>query len=148
MKQLRIFALFAIGILTAVLAFAAVDNGTPSAPLTQKQILKHYGFIDEDGDGINDLARDADHDGIPNCVDPDWVRPLDGTGYMHRNGYKHQHANQNAGQSNGGCNNYNYNYNYTYNHQWQNSDPDNPGNGDSTDPDPSQNRNRRTNRKH
>jgi len=38
-------------------------------------------FIDEDGDGINDLARDADGDGIPNCQDPDWSRPQDGTGY-------------------------------------------------------------------
>lgn len=146
MKQVRILALFAVGILLAALAFAAVDNGTPSAPLTQKQILKQYGFIDEDGDGINDLARDADNDGIPNCIDPDWTRPLDGTGYMNRYGHKHQNAKQNAGQSNGGCNN--YNYNYTYNHQWQNSGSDTPGNGDPTNPDPSQNRNRRTNRKH
>jgi type II secretory pathway pseudopilin PulG len=38
------------------------------------------GFIDENGDGINDLARDADGDGIPNCQDPDWTRPLDGSG--------------------------------------------------------------------
>jgi len=26
--------------------------------------------------------RDDDGDGIPNCLDDDWVRPLDGTGYM------------------------------------------------------------------
>ena len=38
-------------------------------------------FIDENGDGINDLAKDADGDGIPNCQDPDWTRPLDGSGY-------------------------------------------------------------------
>jgi hypothetical protein len=38
-------------------------------------------FIDENGDGINDAARDADGDGIPNGQDPDWTRPLDGTGY-------------------------------------------------------------------
>lgn len=38
-------------------------------------------FVDENGDGINDLARDADGDGIPNCQDPDWTRPLDGSGY-------------------------------------------------------------------
>jgi hypothetical protein len=45
-------------------------------------------FVDENGDGINDLAKDADGDGIPNCQDPDWTRPLDGSGYMsqHRNG--------------------------------------------------------------
>jgi hypothetical protein len=146
MKKIRFLALFAAAILMAALAFAAVESNTPSAPLTQKQILKQYGFIDENGDGINDLARDADNDGIPNCVDPDWVRPLDGSGYMNRYGHKHQHANQNAGQANGGCNN--YNYNYSYNHQWQNSGSDTPGSGDPTDPDPSQNRNRRSNRKH
>lgn len=26
--------------------------------------------------------HDADGDGIPNGLDPDWVRPLDGTGYQ------------------------------------------------------------------
>ena len=39
------------------------------------------GFVDEDGDGINDLARDHDDDGIPNGKDPDWVKnKRDGTG--------------------------------------------------------------------
>jgi len=37
-------------------------------------------FIDEDGDGFNDLAPDADGDGIPNGLDPDYVKPGDGTG--------------------------------------------------------------------
>mgnify|MGYP001054890298 CR=1 FL=1 len=37
-------------------------------------------FVDENGDGINDLAKDADGDGIPNGQDPDWVKPADGTG--------------------------------------------------------------------
>ncbi len=30
-------------------------------------------FIDENGDGINDLALDSDGDGTPNCLDPDYV---------------------------------------------------------------------------
>ena len=39
------------------------------------------GFVDEDGDGINDLARDHDGDGLPNGQDPDWVKnKQDGTG--------------------------------------------------------------------
>jgi len=52
-------------------------------------------FVDENGDGINDLAKDADGDGIPNGQDPDWVKPADGTGYMQRNG-------QGAAGENGG----------------------------------------------
>jgi len=39
------------------------------------------GFVDEDGDGVNDLARDSDGDGIPNGQDPDWVKnKRDGSG--------------------------------------------------------------------
>ena len=41
-------------------------------------------FIDEDGDGFNDLAPDHDGDGIPNGLDPDYVRPEDGTGTQAR----------------------------------------------------------------
>lgn len=37
-------------------------------------------FIDLNGDGINDRARDADGDGIVNHLDSDYVRPQDGTG--------------------------------------------------------------------
>lgn len=45
-------------------------------------------YIDEDGDGFNDLAPDHDGDGIPNGLDPDYVRPEDGTGEQHK--YKYQ----------------------------------------------------------
>ncbi len=31
--------------------------------------------------------RDADGDGIPNCLDEDWVRPENGMGYMPRHGF-------------------------------------------------------------
>jgi hypothetical protein len=31
--------------------------------------------------------RDADGDGIPNCMDEDWIRPEDGMGYMLRHGF-------------------------------------------------------------
>ena len=47
-------------------------------------------FIDEDGDGFNDLAPDADGDGIPNGLDPDYVKPEDGSGLMNR--YAHQYG--------------------------------------------------------
>ncbi len=44
------------------------------------------GFVDLNGDGINDNAKDADGDGIPNCLDPDFVRPMDGSGNKFMNG--------------------------------------------------------------
>ncbi len=36
---------------------------------------------DKPGAGVCMQERDSDGDGIPNCDDPDWTRPLDGTGY-------------------------------------------------------------------
>jgi hypothetical protein len=35
----------------------------------------------------NLYERDADGDGIVNCEDADWVRPLDGSGYGQTQGY-------------------------------------------------------------
>jgi hypothetical protein len=43
-------------------------------------------FQDQNGDGINDVQRDHDNDGVPNCQDPDWTPPEDGTGYKNRFG--------------------------------------------------------------
>jgi hypothetical protein len=58
-------------------------------------------FIDQNGDGINDLYRDADNDGIPNCQDPDWTRPLDGTGYKGGKGTGQANAAIQAGNGKG-----------------------------------------------
>jgi hypothetical protein len=38
------------------------------------------GFVDADNNGINDRARDANSDGVPNGQDPTYVRPQDGSG--------------------------------------------------------------------
>jgi len=37
------------------------------------------GFVDIDNNGINDRARDANSDGIPDGQDPTYVRPQDGS---------------------------------------------------------------------
>jgi len=50
------------------------------------QVQTRTWFRDQNGDGINDSQQDHDNDGIPNCQDPDWERPEDGTGYKNRNG--------------------------------------------------------------
>jgi hypothetical protein len=47
----------------------------------ETRVRNRIRFMDEDGDGVNDLARDHDGDGIPNGQDPDWIAPKDGTGY-------------------------------------------------------------------
>lgn len=98
----------AVGLLVLSFAFAAAQDQTQTKSQEKAQIkaqlkdqnkaevkaqnkvqtkseFRHrnrIAFVDENGDGINDLAKDADGDGIPNGQDPDWVKPADGTGYQ------------------------------------------------------------------
>ena len=51
--------------LNSITVFAQDTTKTTVAAQTQT-------FVDEDGDGYNDLAPDHDGDGIPNGLDPDW----------------------------------------------------------------------------
>ena len=48
-----------------------------NAAFTQQKQHRHkntQGFTDIDGDGYNDNAPDHDGDGIPNGLDPDWIK--------------------------------------------------------------------------
>ena len=67
MKTHYIFIIHIAIILTvnSISVFAQDTTKTTIAPQTQA-------FVDEDGDGYNDLAPDHDGDGIPNGLDPDW----------------------------------------------------------------------------
>jgi len=117
MKKIKFTFLTLAVIMTAALAFAAKEQVPAAAQaISQRELVQQFGFIDEDGDGINDLARDADNDGIPNCMDPDWTRPEDGTGYKNQYGYKHHSAAN--GQNSGGANNFNHSYNYLWNNNY------------------------------
>ncbi|MEW6411579.1 MAG: hypothetical protein AB1483_03795 [Candidatus Zixiibacteriota bacterium] len=44
------------------------------------------GFVDLNGDGFNDNMKDDDGDGIPNCIDEDYVKECDGEGTMTKSG--------------------------------------------------------------
>lgn len=80
-------------ILGASLVFAQSreTNQVQSKQAVQERLrLK---FMDQNGDGINDFLRDHDNDGLPNCQDPDWSRPMDGTGYKNQFG-QNKAANQ------------------------------------------------------
>lgn len=56
------------------------DGQGPDGMIQNPERGNRRGFIDVDGDGLNDLAQDFDGDGIANGKDPDYVRPQDGTG--------------------------------------------------------------------
>ncbi|MCB2198718.1 hypothetical protein KQI63_04890 [bacterium] len=49
-------------------------------PQTPVPIQHGPRFVDENGDGFNDLAPDHDGDGIPNGQDADYTKPQDGSG--------------------------------------------------------------------
>ena len=75
-------------ILGAGLIFAAENPQTQNT--VQQRVATRFQsriqFVDENGDGICDLARDHDNDGLPNCQDPNWRKPQDGTGYKNMRG--------------------------------------------------------------
>ena len=81
----------AIMILGATFIVAAESPQTQAKNAVQQRVEPRFQartlFMDENGDGICDFARDNDNDGIPNCQDPDWSKPQDGTGNKNRNGY-------------------------------------------------------------
>ncbi len=62
-------------------------------------------FVDENGDGICDVFRDHDNDGIPNRQDPDWTKPQDGSGFKNGRGEpnaQNRLGNRNAFKGNNG----------------------------------------------
>ena len=66
-----------------------------TAPATQAQTCEGKGpnFVDLNGDGFNDNAPDHDGDGIPNGLDPDYIKMAqDGSGYMHQKGEMNKYA--------------------------------------------------------
>ena len=76
-----------IGMVAAVGVVLVLSQATPlHAKGPQSQGMNMIGgggignFVDLNGDGINDGARDTDGDGIVNHLDPDYTPLQDGTG--------------------------------------------------------------------
>jgi len=66
-KMITIAAtMLAIFVLASPSVMAGTGNGTGDG----NYFLKFYQWL-----------RDSDGDGIPNCLDPDYIRPEDGTGF-------------------------------------------------------------------
>lgn len=77
----RSMVLTAVALMLGLFATAALAQDSDPVE-TDSHGRGFCGFLDEDGDGFNDLAPDHDGDGIPNGLDPDYEKPEDGTGLM------------------------------------------------------------------
>lgn len=87
-------------LLIALLALAGMLLLT--APATQAQVCDSTGnnFVDLNGDGFNDNAPDADGDGIPNGLDPDYIKNAqDGEGYKMQKGKMNSGAEKGIAQA-------------------------------------------------
>jgi hypothetical protein len=90
----KVFAVAgSILILSASFVLAAQQGQAPQNVLNNRfqknnADMTRLLFVDENGDGICDLLRDHDGDGIPNRQDPDWDRPQDGSGFQGEKGQR------------------------------------------------------------
>ncbi len=84
-SKLIILAIIAAASMMVSVAMAQMEDGT-GAGNGNGNGNGVCGFVDENGDGFNDLAPDADGDGIPNGLDPDYAKPQDGTGNQYQFG--------------------------------------------------------------
>ncbi len=75
MKHFSLLA--AVAIIGLGLMTTSTLAQTTEEPVSEEQPAIEHGpnFVDEDGDGFNDLAPDADGDGIPNGQDEDYEGP-------------------------------------------------------------------------
>lgn len=64
----RLVYLFVVAALTLVYTNSFAQTEEPATPVTHGT-----NFVDANGDGYNDNAPDADGDGIPNGMDPDYT---------------------------------------------------------------------------
>lgn len=82
MKHVTLLA--AAAVMAVGLMYTSVYAQTAQEPIADEQTKIEHGpnFIDNDGDGFNDLAPDADGDGIPNGQDEDYEGAANQRGKM------------------------------------------------------------------
>ena len=94
---MRLKKIFAMGgsiliLSSGLMVFAQQGQTDGSQALTRYRVQNRFEvrpmYVDENGDGICDVFRDHDNDGIPNRQDPDWIRPQDGSGYQNGQAFK------------------------------------------------------------
>ncbi len=74
-KEINIFYLLAILLFVSNLGFAQDSTkANKNAQPNKQHANKNQNFIDANGDGYNDNAPDHDGDGIPNGLDPDYIK--------------------------------------------------------------------------
>lgn len=74
MKHFTARLLRVLPVLTLLILGSAVLQAQTCDSTGVKTAGRGHGFIDADGDGKNDNAKDLDGDGIPNGKDPDYQR--------------------------------------------------------------------------
>ena len=79
-----IFGPGAIIIIVSLFMLFAVNSTLAQDKAQTKEKSQIQQFVDEDGDGFNDLLPDHDGDGIPNLIDPDFKGHSAESLYMHR----------------------------------------------------------------
>ncbi len=58
-----------------LLVFSSLSARAQDTTKTKNKVITQaHVFVDEDGDGYNDIAPDHDGDGIPNGLDTDWQK--------------------------------------------------------------------------
>ena len=75
MKKININIIVIISVILSGISFAQDSTQFKKGKGIKKHPKSNYKhFVDADGDGYNDNAPDHDGDGIPNGIDPDYIK--------------------------------------------------------------------------